>query len=134
VMQGASVFRPGWARLGFTVFQSDETRAYIRDAVRFVADHGLALMRHYMLDPASGTWRARGRAQAALCTDLADLMAPQPAAPATAVPAYGDCAAAARALLETPAPAPAAPVAAALRDEPLRWFWLPGDSADAAPL
>ncbi len=127
VMEGASVFRPGWARLGFTAFQSDETRACIRRAVRFIADHGATLLRHYTLDPASGIWRAQGRAQSALCTDLADLMAPAAEAPAAVAPGPETCFAAARALLEAPPAAPPEPVATSVSDEPLRWFWLPGE-------
>jgi selenocysteine lyase/cysteine desulfurase len=126
VLAGDSLFRPGWARLGFTVFQPDATRAYIRDAVRFVADHGAALMRHYSVDGASGIWRATGRAPAPTCTDLADLMAPAPAAAPSAAPDFAACLAAARALAA--APAPVAPeVPQRLRDACVRWFWLPGE-------
>lgn len=131
VLDGHSLFRPGWARLGFTVFQSDATRAYIRAAVRFVADHGAVLMRHYSVDCGTGIWRAAGRAPAPVCTDLAALMAGQGAAADTA-PDFATCMAAARDLLARVPGAPAAPPPDTLGAHPLRWFWWPHE--DCAPL
>jgi selenocysteine lyase/cysteine desulfurase len=133
VMQGHSLFRPGWARLGFTVFQSDATRAYIRDAVRFVADHGAALMRHYSVDCATGIWRATGVAPAPVCTDLAALMAGQGAPAPAHAPDFAACMAAARDLAaRAPAVAPAPPPGA-LGAHPLRWFWWPQEHSAPLP-
>jgi selenocysteine lyase/cysteine desulfurase len=125
VLAGDSLFRPGWARLGFTVFQTAETRRYIQDAVRFIADHGAALMRHYSVDGASGIWRATGHTPAPLYADLADLMA-APEAPPTPVSDFAACFAVAHTLVAAPAPAPR-PVPQALREAEVRWFWLPDE-------
>lgn len=128
VMDGYSLFRPGWARLGLTAFHDEATRRYIRDAVRFIAENGRELMAHYSVDPLAGIWRAHGFAPAEQVSDLADLMAgaTPDMAPRTA-PDFDTCMARARALLKQPAPAQAVAFPETLCSEPLRWFWLPGE-------
>jgi selenocysteine lyase/cysteine desulfurase len=52
--------KPGWARVGFNYFISEETFAYIVRAVHLVADQGSRLMADYHFDPATGHWRHAG--------------------------------------------------------------------------
>lgn len=52
--------KPGWVRVNFNYFISEETFAFIVDAVRFVAEHGHRLLPLYAFDPDTGHWRFTG--------------------------------------------------------------------------
>ena len=55
-MDGNMLARPGWVRLGFTYFMSEEEVAYILRAVGLIAELGWRLLGEYEGDLRSGTW------------------------------------------------------------------------------
>ena len=72
VLCGSEGVKPGWARVNFNYFLSDEVVDFILSAVHFVAEHGWKLLPHYEFFPRTGQWRHRsGAAQAPLrLTDI----------------------------------------------------------------
>ena len=66
VLEGRHSVRPGWTRVNFGYFFSEEVFDYIVRAVHFVADLGHRLLSEYDVDPASGTFEARGGRPATL--------------------------------------------------------------------
>jgi hypothetical protein len=61
VVKGVSVLRPGWIRLNFNYFISDEEFAYLLGALELVAEFGWRLLPEYQYDPVSGVWRHQSR-------------------------------------------------------------------------
>lgn len=59
ISQGCEGIKPGWVRVNFNYFISDEVFTYIVQAVQLVADHGWALLPHYRFDAPSGRWHHR---------------------------------------------------------------------------
>lgn len=59
---GLGVLRPGWVRLNFNYFISDEEFAYLLDALALVAEHGWKLLPWYRYDSAHGVWRHQQQA------------------------------------------------------------------------
>ncbi len=57
--RGCEGIKPGWVRVNFNYFITDETARYIIDAVHLIANEGAALLPLYDFDPASGLWRHR---------------------------------------------------------------------------
>lgn len=55
-LAGERAVRPGWARVNFNYFISEEEAAFIRDAVVQIARHGWVLLPFYKLSPASGQY------------------------------------------------------------------------------
>lgn len=51
--------KPGWVRVNFNYFVSDEVTDYIVDAVRLIARDGWRLLPDYRFDNATGRWRHR---------------------------------------------------------------------------
>ena len=61
---GCEGIKPGWVRVNFNYFISDEVLAFLLDAVEFVAEHGWRLLPLYELDAATGLWlHHEGRAE-----------------------------------------------------------------------
>jgi selenocysteine lyase/cysteine desulfurase len=110
--------RPGWVRLDFCYTTADRTAGYIVDAVHLLARHGWRLLRDYVFDAASGTWRHhRGCApDDGLAAMLASARDAGPAADA-ADAGVGDALCAARRILDAAPLSVAGPV-------------LPGPAAD----
>jgi len=54
---GCEGIKPGWVRVSFNYFLSDEVFRYIVDAVSLVADHGHKLLPQYRFSPDTGLWR-----------------------------------------------------------------------------
>jgi selenocysteine lyase/cysteine desulfurase len=54
---GCEGIKPGWVRVSFNYFISDEVFQYIVDAVSLVADHGHKLLSQYRFSPDTGLWR-----------------------------------------------------------------------------
>lgn len=150
IKAGAEGIKPGWVRLNFNYFISEEVFQFIIAAVELVADDGWRLLPHYRFDPVTGIWRHReqrlggdlrldgitfhsGKMQYR-CRHLTE--------PDTA---FADYLAAARAIIKDAAAAAAqgvAPPGAASGDtamylaedlEALRWFPLAGEAADETP-
>jgi len=59
VLDGCEGIKPGWVRVNFNYFISDEVFRYIVKAVAMVAEHGWKLLPDYGFDPASGLWHHR---------------------------------------------------------------------------
>jgi len=57
IARGCEVIKPGWVRVNFNYFISEETFAFILEAVQLVADHGWRLLPHYTFDSATALWR-----------------------------------------------------------------------------
>ncbi len=137
IKQGCEGIKPGWVRVNFNYFISDEVFRYIVSAVTMIAEHGAKLLPDYRFDPASGLWKHRSGpvepplrfSQLSYDPD-GELTFPRhdDRAPATV---YADALAAARELFEKAAAAPAASVGVAEqlgeRFESLRWFDLPAE-------
>jgi hypothetical protein len=69
VRQDLSCYKPGWTRVSFNYFISEEEFRYIVEAVHLVAMHGYALLPQYELGLESGIWShrsGRGFASASL--------------------------------------------------------------------
>ncbi|HSM01270.1 MAG TPA: aminotransferase class V-fold PLP-dependent enzyme [Acidimicrobiia bacterium] len=56
IARGCEVIRPGWVRVNFNYFISEDTFQFILDAVHFVADEGWRLLPRYRYDYSSGLW------------------------------------------------------------------------------
>ncbi len=63
IKAGAEGIKPGWVRLNFNYFISEDVFRYIVKAVEMVADQGWKLLPHYDFDPETGIWRHRGAAR-----------------------------------------------------------------------
>jgi selenocysteine lyase/cysteine desulfurase len=56
ISRGCEGIKPGWVRVSFNYFISDEVFQYIVDSVALIADHGHKLVPHYRFDPDTGLW------------------------------------------------------------------------------
>ena len=56
IATGCEGIKPGWVRVSFNYFISDEVFRYILDAVSLVADHGHKLLAQYRFSPDTGLW------------------------------------------------------------------------------
>jgi selenocysteine lyase/cysteine desulfurase len=54
---GVGVLRPGWVRLNFNYFISDEEFNYLLEALELVAEYGWRMLPWYRYDPIQGVWR-----------------------------------------------------------------------------
>jgi selenocysteine lyase/cysteine desulfurase len=59
VVQGCTGVRPGWVRINFNYFISENVFDFVVRAVEWVAEHGWKLLPDYTFDPDSGVWRHR---------------------------------------------------------------------------
>ena len=57
IVGGYEGIKPGWARVSFNYFMSDEVFEFITRAVLWIADEGWKLLPEYRFDPATGEWR-----------------------------------------------------------------------------
>ena len=61
---GCEGIKPGWVRVNFNYFISEDVFQFVLDAVAFVAEHGWRFLPLYELDATSGLWVHRdGRAE-----------------------------------------------------------------------
>ena len=72
VLKGCEGIKPGWIRVNFNYFISEETFSFILEAVELVAEHGWKLLPEYDFNPNTGLWRHR-KGQAAAPMRLCDL-------------------------------------------------------------
>jgi hypothetical protein len=132
---GCEGIKPGWVRVNFTYFLSEEVFSFVLDAVDLVANEGWRLLPWYRFDTASGLWRhVDGVPEPPMTLDSvrfdADGLHADTHRHHEREPRLADYLADARTLLADlpPAPAPAAPDGPAGEAfERLRWFWLPGE-------
>lgn len=61
IQHGAMILRPGWVRLNFNYFVSEEEFEYLLRAIELVAEHGWRLLPYYHFDTAGGVWRYQGQ-------------------------------------------------------------------------
>lgn len=71
IQRGNMILRPGWVRLNFNYFISEQEFDYILEAIKLVANHGWRLLPYYQWDPQQGLWRFQG-SQNVLNTSLLD--------------------------------------------------------------
>ncbi|MEH6608109.1 MAG: aminotransferase class V-fold PLP-dependent enzyme [Halioglobus sp.] len=57
IQHGAMILRPGWVRLNFNYFISEQEFDYLLGAIELVAEHGWRLLPYYHFDTGSGVWR-----------------------------------------------------------------------------
>lgn len=122
--------RPGWVRLSFNYFLSNEEQRFLLEAVELIAEHGALLLDSYRFDVRRGTWT---NVTATPREDRPQLREVRPGrgrrrpecAPAS-VPGPARCLADARQIFATAAatPPPEQPTTPPLPDEieRLRWF------------
>lgn len=60
IVRGCEGIKPGWVRVNFNYFLSQQTCDYIMEAVHLIAEHGWKLLGEYEFLPESGLWRHRG--------------------------------------------------------------------------
>ncbi|TPX00487.1 aminotransferase class V-fold PLP-dependent enzyme, partial [Schumannella luteola] len=56
---GCEGIKPGWVRINFTYFLSEEVFRYLVEAIALVAEQGHRLLPLYRFDPLTGLWRHR---------------------------------------------------------------------------
>ena len=61
VARGCELIKPGWVRVNFNYFLSEETFRFVIEAVRLVAAHGWRLLPQYRFDPATALWTHQAR-------------------------------------------------------------------------
>lgn len=59
IAAGCEVIRPGWVRINFNYFITEEEFDFLVEAVHLVATHGWRLLPDYRFDPGSTVWRHR---------------------------------------------------------------------------
>ncbi|MFP5351416.1 MAG: aminotransferase class V-fold PLP-dependent enzyme [Actinomycetota bacterium] len=56
IATGCEGIKPGWIRVNFNYFISEEVFGFILQAVHLIAEHGWRLLPHYNFEPRSGLW------------------------------------------------------------------------------
>jgi selenocysteine lyase/cysteine desulfurase len=141
---GSEGIKPGWVRVNFNYFISEEVFAFILRAVEMLADDGWRLLPHYTFCPDTGIWRHRDARPGAnlrlgdVCfgSGKMEYRSRHITEPETACAEYltqaGEVVAAMRDLAAAggrpDAALPGAPVVLDEALERLRWFPLPGES------
>jgi len=59
ILRGCEGIKPGWVRINFNYFISEEVFHFLLRAVRLVAEEGWKLLPQYRFDPQTGEWRHR---------------------------------------------------------------------------
>lgn len=65
VLKGCEGIKPGWARVNFNYFISEEVFSFLLQAVHLIAEHGWKLLPLYQFDPLSGQWKHKKSARKA---------------------------------------------------------------------
>ncbi len=143
IEHGREGIKPGWTRVNFNYFISEDAFHYIVEAVHLIAAYGYRLLPDYTFDPGSGLWRHRN-APAEPALRLSDLTyaddgslvcpSPEPAAPDAALQDYLDEATKImEALPDPPSDASDDTPRVSAGFEGLRWFELPAACVTATP-
>ena len=138
--RGCEGIKPGWVRVNFNYFITEEACDFLLDAVHLVATHGWKLLNEYRFDPATGLWQHRqGIADPPLSLSDVDVAAGgfvyadrRRQEPRSRMREYLE---EARRTFESAAPgAGKARLPEVTRDfEHLRWFPLPGEAYEDGP-
>jgi selenocysteine lyase/cysteine desulfurase len=135
VVRGCEGVKPGWTRLNFNYFITDDVADFLIEAVNLIAEHGWKLLCDYRFDPESGLWWHRhGRPEPALSLRTLSYRGGRPSypsrhvtAPEWVLPEYLEQA---RAVLAAAGPERSFEDPNLNADfELLRWFPLPSDAA-----
>jgi selenocysteine lyase/cysteine desulfurase len=59
ILAGCEIVKPGWVRINFNYFISEQEFAFLVDAVHLVAEKGWRLLPQYRFGAATGSWRHR---------------------------------------------------------------------------
>lgn len=59
ILHGCEVIKPGWVRLNFNYFISEDVFEFIVRAVEMIGDRGWTLLPYYTFEPGSALWRHR---------------------------------------------------------------------------
>lgn len=59
ITRGCEGIKPGWVRVNFNYFISDQVRDFVLEAVHFVANEGWRLLPLYRFDPVTALWKHR---------------------------------------------------------------------------
>jgi len=59
IMRGCEGVKPGWVRVNFNYFISEQVFDFILRGVHLVAEHGWRLLPHYRFNPTTGQWTHR---------------------------------------------------------------------------
>lgn len=59
IAAGCEIIKPGWVRVNFNYFITDDEFDFITSAIELVADHGWRLLSDYVFEPAGGGWKHR---------------------------------------------------------------------------
>ena len=139
VVRGCEGIKPGWTRLNFNFFISEEVFEFLIEAVHLIATRGWTLLPDYRFEPDSGLWKHRmGRPKpSASLHDLSyrggrlSYPSRHVTTPEWALPGYLDAAReifdAAEARLGVATQLEVGDPALTADFEHLRWFPLPGD-------
>ena len=114
--------KPGWTRVSFGWYDSDETVEFVIEAVKLIASLGWRFLSDYSFNPKSGTWKHLGFEPEMPVLDInAPIAQDRPVLPESVRPAY---LAEALSLASVARPIP---VIQPTPFEGIRWFWLPGE-------
>jgi hypothetical protein len=138
IAKGCEGIKPGWVRVNFNYFFTEDVFAYVLDAVDLIASRGWRLLPRYRFDLPSGMWRhVDGQPEPPM--SLLDVRyvdgemvfeGHRHRAPESALAGYLE---EARAILaEAPGPVVGPPLEASDDFEHLRWFWLPDEVDELA--
>jgi selenocysteine lyase/cysteine desulfurase len=136
IESGCEGVKPGWVRINFNYFISEEAFEFILEAVHLIAQDGWKLLPLYEFEPETGLWRHRDRSRVAAGLGLDDVSyaagsmqyrSRHITEPATAVTSYLETARQIVAGAEREQGPQARTQHLGPRLEPLRWFVLPGD-------
>jgi selenocysteine lyase/cysteine desulfurase len=137
VQHGGAGIKPGWFRLNFNYFLSEEVFEFVVEAVLLVAEHGWRLVPDYDFDAATGVWTHR-RAPRTAPMSLRDVRytggrmefrARHATEPLSALKSYLDEARAVIAAVGARSHDVQAPTEMSAEYEALRWFPLPHEVA-----
>jgi selenocysteine lyase/cysteine desulfurase len=135
INSGCEGVKPGWVRVNFNYFISEDVFQFILDAVHRIAEHGWTLLPQYVFESESGLWKHRD-AHRKTPVSLADVEyrdgsmrypSDHMTEPETAYRKYLDQAAAIFAEAERQLPGVSGGAKLGEELEGLRWFPLPGD-------
>ena len=130
IANGSMILRPGWTRLNFNYFISEETFDYITNAIELVAEHGWKLLPYYSFNTTSSTWSYQETAMQ-LTSDLSAINFNDDAG--NLAVSYSenlaDYSTKAERVLNTPLEGKKYQLNLSDNANMLRWFWLPQELA-----
>lgn len=134
IVRGCEGVKPGWTRLNFNYFISEEVFDFLIEALHLVAEHGWKLLPDYRFDPESGLWWHRdGRPEAPLSLRTLSYRGGRPSYPSRHVTApewvLPEYLVQAREAFEAAGSATAEDPSLNADFEQLRWFPLPSEAA-----